>query len=76
MSSTADKSREVNGSSSAVGAPGTANLPWSELGFEFRPTKSHLRMIYKDGKWGEEELVEVCTYDELNITFICIHFFC
>ncbi len=43
----------------AIGAPGTANLPWSELGFEFRPTKSHLRMIYKDGKWGEEELVEV-----------------
>jgi branched-chain amino acid aminotransferase len=44
---------------SAVGTPGTADLPWSELGFEFRPTKSHLRMVYKDGKWGEEELVEV-----------------
>ena len=42
-----------------VGAPGTADLPWSELGFEFRPTKSHLRMVYKDGKWGEAELVEV-----------------
>ena len=59
MSSTTDKNQEVNGS--AVGAPGTANLPWSELGFEFRPTKSHLRMIYKDGEWGEEELVEVRT---------------
>lgn len=44
---------------STIGTPGTANLPWSELGFEFRPTKSHLRMVYKDGKWGEEELVEV-----------------
>ena len=44
---------------SEIGAPGTADLPWSELGFEFRPTKSHLRMIYKNGKWGEEELVEV-----------------
>ena len=44
---------------SAVGTPGTANLPWSELGFEFRPTKSHLKMVYRDGKWGEEELVEV-----------------
>jgi hypothetical protein len=45
--------------STDIGAPGTADLPWSELGFEFRPTKSHLRMIYKDGKWGEAELVEV-----------------
>lgn len=43
----------------AVGKPGTADLPWGELGFEFRPTKSHLRMVYRDGKWGEAELVEV-----------------
>jgi len=47
------------GQESDIGKPGTANLPWSELGFEFRPTKSHLRMIFKDGKWGEAELVEV-----------------
>ena len=45
-----------------VGAPGTADLDWSNLGFEFRPTKSHLRMTYSDGKWGEAELVEVRTY--------------
>ena len=46
-------------STTEVGEPGTADLPWSELGFEFRPTKSHLRMVYRDGKWGEAELVEV-----------------
>ena len=46
-------------STSEIGTPGTADLPWSELGFEFRPTKSHLRMVYRDGKWGEAELVEV-----------------
>lgn len=46
-------------SSTDIGAPGTADLPWSELGFEYRPTKSHLRMVHKDGKWGEAELVEV-----------------
>ena len=46
-------------STDVVGAPGTADLPWSELGFEYRPTKSHLRMVHKDGKWGEAELVEV-----------------
>ena len=45
--------------SDVVGAPGTADLPWEDLGFEFRTTKSHLRMVYKDGKWGEAELVEV-----------------
>lgn len=44
---------------SEVGAPGTAELPWSELGFEFRPTKSHLRMVYRNGEWSESELVEV-----------------
>ena len=45
--------------SDVAGAPGTADLPWEDLGFEFRTTKSHLKMVYKDGKWGEEELVEV-----------------
>ena len=41
--------------------PGTAKLdtPWNELGFEFRPTNSHLRITYKDGKWGKSELVKV-----------------
>lgn len=49
----------VAAASTDVGVPGTADLPWSELGFEFRPTKSHLKMVYRDGKWGEAELVEV-----------------
>lgn len=42
--------------------PGTAELdkPWTELGFEFRPTNSHLRMTFKDGEWGAPELVKVC----------------
>lgn len=39
--------------------PGTADVPWKELGFEFRPTKSHLKMTFKDGKWGAMELDEV-----------------
>jgi hypothetical protein len=55
---------------SEIGTPGTANLPWSELGFEFRPTKSHLRMVYKDGKWGEEELVEVSGCVDVTLTVI------
>lgn len=41
--------------------PGTAKLdtPWAELGFEYRTTNSHLRITYKDGEWGEAELVKV-----------------
>lgn len=41
--------------------PGTAELdtPWEELGFEFRPTNSHVRISCKDGEWGEPELVKV-----------------
>lgn len=38
--------------------PGTADVAWNELGFEFLPTKSHLEMVYKDGKWGPMELKE------------------
>lgn len=46
-----------------LGIPGTAELdkPWKELGFEFRPTKSNLRVTYKNGEWGEPELCEVST---------------
>jgi len=44
-----------------LGIPGTAKLdkPWKELGFEFRPTKSNLRITYKNGEWGEFEMCEV-----------------
>ena len=49
--------------------PGTAELdkPWTELGFEFRPTNSHLRMTFKDGEWGAPELVKVRTYRHMYI---------
>ena len=57
----ASSSEATSSSSSSVGKPGTAKLdtPWEELGFEFRPTKSNLRITYKDGEWGEMELCEV-----------------
>lgn len=44
-----------------LGIPGTAKLDkdWKELGFEFRPTKSNLRITYKNGEWGEFEMCEV-----------------
>lgn len=51
-------------SASTKKIPGTAKLdtPWEELGFEFRPTNSHVRVTYKNGEWGEPELVKVRIY--------------
>lgn len=71
----------------ALGKPGTAEMdvPWEDLGFEFRPTNSNVRMTYKDGEWGEMELVKVrngcslgflariCTlgtHDDVSFSFI------
>ena len=42
--------------------PGTAKLdtPWEDLGFEFRPTNSHVKLTWKEGEgWSKPELVEV-----------------
>lgn len=46
---------------SSLKEPGTAQLdtPWAELGFEFRPTNSHIKLTWKDGEWGKPELVKV-----------------
>lgn len=60
-------------STDVVGAPGTADLDWTELGFEFRPTKSHLKMVYKDGAWGEAEMVE-SPYLQIHIGATALHY--
>lgn len=51
-----------------LGKPGTAKMdvPWQELGFEFRPTNSHVRVTWKDGEWGEPELVKVRNNSDRN----------
>jgi hypothetical protein len=51
-------------SASTKKMPGTAKLdtPWAELGFEFRATNSHVRLSYKNGEWGQPELVKVRIY--------------
>jgi branched-chain amino acid aminotransferase len=56
--------------------PGTAEMdvPWEELGFTFRQTKSHIKMTYKDGEgWGEPELVEE-PYIKLHIGATALHY--
>jgi len=56
----------ASSSSSTIGQPGTAKLdtPWEELGFEFRPTKSNVRISFKDGEWGE---IEFCAEPYVNL---------
>lgn len=53
--------------------PGTADVPWKELGFEFRPTKSHLKMTFKDGKWGAMELDED-PYLKVHVGATALHY--
>jgi hypothetical protein len=57
--------------------PGTAQLdvPWQELGFEFRPTHSHIKLVYKDGAgWGEPELVQGEPYINVHIGATALHY--
>jgi len=58
QSETSTTTTAVGESRAPLGTPGTADLDWTTLGFEFRPTKSNLRITYKDGEWGELELCE------------------
>ena len=57
-------------------APGTADLggmAWEDLGFEFRPTNSHVKLTWKDGNWGEPELVHE-PYVRLHIGATALHY--
>lgn len=55
--------------------PGTAKLDvaWEDLGFEFRPTNSYIRLTYKEGEWGEPELVKE-PYIKLHIGATALHY--
>jgi len=33
-------------------AVGSANLDWASLGFNYVPTNGHLRVVWKEGRWG------------------------
>lgn len=32
---------------------GSANLPWTELGFDYIQTNGHIRHVWKEGRWDE-----------------------
>lgn len=54
-------------------SPGDAGLDWNNLGFEFRPTNSHIQATYKNGVWG---LLEKVTepYIKLHIGATSLHY--
>jgi len=76
-SSSLNKSHLLSATSEGVNLdkPGSAELdvPWEELGFEFRPTKSHLRMTFKNGEWGAPELVKE-PYINVHIGATALHY--
>eukprot|EP00529_Nitzschia_sp_RCC80_P020788 CAMPEP_0113510130 /NCGR_PEP_ID=MMETSP0014_2-20120614/37960_1 /TAXON_ID=2857 /ORGANISM="Nitzschia sp." /LENGTH=401 /DNA_ID=CAMNT_0000406037 /DNA_START=224 /DNA_END=1426 /DNA_ORIENTATION=+ /assembly_acc=CAM_ASM_000159 len=55
--------------------PGTAEMDteWENLGFEFRPTNSHVKIMYKDGEWSNPELVKD-PYVTLHIGATSLHY--
>jgi branched-chain amino acid aminotransferase len=61
--------------------PGTADLgglEWKDLGFEFRPTNSHIKLIYTEqedgtGSWGVPELVQE-PYVNVHIGATALHY--
>lgn len=58
-----------------LGKPGTAEMgmPWEDLGFQFRDVKSHLKLLCKDGVWGEPELVEG-NHIQMHIGATALHY--
>ena len=56
--------------------PGSAQLDvaWQDLGFEFRPTHSHVKLVYKEGVgWSEPELVQD-PYIKTHIAATALHY--
>jgi branched-chain amino acid aminotransferase len=55
--------------------PGTAALdtPWEELGFEYRMTNSFVQIKYKDGAWGDIEIIPTTGDGPENGPYVSVH---
>jgi branched-chain amino acid aminotransferase len=49
------------------------NIEWDKLNFEYRPTKSNLRMTYSNGSWDEGYLTNSSNVN-IHIAASCIHY--
>eukprot|EP00904_Undaria_pinnatifida_P004327 jgi/Undpi1/13896/HiC_scaffold_9.g03547.m1 len=54
-------------------APGTADLDWANLGFEYRDVNSHVKFTCKDGRWDEGEMVRD-PYVKVHIANTALHY--
>lgn len=50
-----------------------ANLNWSELDFGYRETNCHLEYHFKNGKWGDAQIVEEGKIT-MGIASTCLHY--
>lgn len=48
-------------------------LDWKNLGFQYRPVKSHIRYTYENGRWDEGRLCSDHTVN-LSIASTCLHY--
>lgn len=49
------------------------NIDWKNLGFAYLETNCHIRYVWKDGQWGEGELVE-SPYMSIHIAATALHY--
>lgn len=53
--------------------PGTADLDWENLGFEYRDVNSYVKFTYRDGRWDEGQLVRDA-YVNIHIASTGLHY--
>jgi branched-chain amino acid aminotransferase len=49
------------------------NIDWNQLGFSYMQTKSHIRFVWRDGKWNAGELVQDPHYN-IHIAASSLHY--
>ncbi|CAM9770525.1 unnamed protein product [Ectocarpus sp. 13 AM-2016] len=54
-------------------APGTADMDWENLGFEYRDVNSHVKFTFKNGAWDEGEMVKD-PYVKVHIANTALHY--
>lgn len=53
--------------------PGSADLDWMNLGFEYRDVNGHVKFTFKDGRWDEGEIV-TDPYVKVHIANTALHY--
>jgi branched-chain amino acid aminotransferase len=50
-----------------------SSINWTKLGFSFMPTRCYVRRVWRDGQWGEAELL-TGEYIPMHIANTGIHY--